>query len=120
MNCITDPKVQRILALVEVDKRELDREALLFLLNSREGRWFLMRFFDRTDIFGNAFNADALVNAYSEGRRSVGIGILSDIKELGMDGLKLKQQDESEYASLIAETYELKKKLIESMEDDYG
>ena len=118
MDCVTDPTLQRLLDLVEVDKREMDRNALLFLLNSKEGRWFLMRLFDRTDIFGSAFNSDALINAYSEGRRSVGINILSDIKGLGMDGLKLKQQAEAEYAKLIADSYEMKKKLIESMKEN--
>lgn len=121
MECITDPKLQRLLELVEVDKREIDRESLLFLLNSREGRWFLMRLLDRTDTFGNVFCADSHTNAYNEGRRSIGIGILSDIRGLGMDGLILKQQAETEYAKLIADSYEMKKKLIEAMkENEYG
>jgi hypothetical protein len=118
MNCITDPNLQRLLELVEVDKQEMDRESLLYLLNSREGRWFLMRLLDKTDLFGNTFHADSLVNAYSEGRRSIGINILSDIKALGMDGLKLKQQAETEYASLIAESYEMKRKMMETMKED--
>lgn len=121
MDCITDPKLQRLLELVEVDKQKLDRESLFFLLSSREGRWFLMRLLDRTDTFGNVFSSDSHKNAYNEGRRSVGISILSEIRGLGMDGLALKQQAESEYAKLIADSYEMKKKLIESMkEDDYG
>lgn len=118
MQTITDLKLHKLLELVEVDKQKLDRESLLFLLSHTEGRWFLMRLFDRTDLFGNTFNTDALINAYSEGRRSVGINILSDIKGLGMDGLKLKQQAEAEYAKLIADSYEMKKKLIESTKEN--
>ena len=120
MDCITDPKLQRLLELVEVDKSVIDREALLFLLNSREGRWFLMRLLDRTDVFGNVFCDSPHTNAYNEGRRSIGINILSDITALGMDGLKLKHQAETEYAKIIADSYEMRKKLIESMkENDY-
>lgn len=120
MQTITDPKLHKLLELVEVDKHKLDRESLLFLLSHTEGRWFLMRLFDRTDLFGNTFNTDALVNAYSEGRRSIGIGILSDIKSLGMEGLKLKQEAESEYAKLIEEAVETKRKLIKAWEEEHG
>lgn len=121
MDCITDPKIERVLRLVEADKQEIDRDALLFLLGCREGRWFLMRLLDRTDTFGNVFCSDTAMNAYNEGRRSIGINILSDITALGMDGLKLKHLAENEYAKTIADSYELKKKLIEAMkEDSYG
>ena len=115
---IFDEKLNEILQLVEVDKAAMDKEALLFLLNSKEGRWFLMRLLDRTDVFSNTFRCDAAAAAYCEGRRSVGIDVMTDITSMGVEGLKLKQMAELEYAQLIQDAYEMRKKLIEQHESE--
>ena len=76
--------------------RRLDQSALLSLLKNKEGRWFLMRMLDATGINSNSFTGNS-TTFFNEGKRQVGLELLSRISELGINAVKLKQKAELEY-----------------------
>lgn len=78
----------------ELQKR--DQDALLTILNSESGRWFLMRLLDKTKVNADSFTGNSQT-FYNEGMRKVGLLILNDIQNLGITGVKLKQKAELEY-----------------------
>ena len=78
----------------ELQKR--DQDALLTILNSESGRWFLMRLLDKTKVNADNFTGNSQP-FYNEGMRKVGLLILNDIQNLGITGVKLKQKAELEY-----------------------
>lgn len=78
----------------ELQKR--DQDALLTILNSESGRWFLMRLLDKTKVNADNFTGNSQT-FYNEGMRKVGLLILNDIQNLGITGVKLKQKAELEY-----------------------
>ena len=55
-----------------------DKEALLDLLGSESGRWFLMRMLDVTKVNSMCFTGNSKT-FYNEGRRDVGLGIIKSI-----------------------------------------
>jgi hypothetical protein len=58
-----------------------DKEALLDLLGSESGRWFLMRMLDATKVNSMCFTGNSKT-FYNEGRRDVGLGIIKSILAL--------------------------------------
>lgn len=78
------------------DMAKRDRAALLELLGSPLGRWFLMRLFDRCYLFSDTFTGNSKTFQL-EGMRKVGLLYLQDISGLGVDAVKLKQEAEIEY-----------------------
>lgn len=105
--------------MLEFLQREIHRqdiEALWFLLKSKEGRWFLMRLLDETRIHAKTFTGNSNT-FYNEGRRDVGIGILSSIAELGIEAIKYKQKAEIEYVQSQMKARELAKDNLENKED---
>lgn len=78
----------------ELQKR--DQDALLTILNSESGRWFLMRLLDKTKVNADNFTGNSQT-FYNEGMRKVGLLIPNDIQNLGITGVKLKQKAELEY-----------------------
>lgn len=81
-----------------------DRAALLSLMHSAEGRWFIMRLFERCHLFGGTAFAEDNVNRLlvMEGERRVGLHIQNIItadKEL----LSEKQKAEREYCETLNE-----------------
>ena len=72
----------------ELQKR--DQDALLTILNSESGRWFLMRLLDKTKVNADNFTGNSQT-FYNEGMRKVGLLILNDIQ------VELKQKAELEY-----------------------
>lgn len=85
----------------EKELARLDEEALLYLMNDRRGRWFMMRIFDYTFMNATTFSRDAAMAAFNEGKRSVG---LKYHRELTQDAqhIALKQLAEQEYGETMS------------------
>lgn len=91
-----DSKHERLARFMQQEMRRNDEQALMEILNSKNGRWFLMRFLDRTRVLGETFTGNSQT-FYNEGLRKAGLLILSDIQQLGLEAVKLKQLAEIEY-----------------------
>ena len=74
--------------------QRLDQEALNYVLADRKGRWFLMRLLDRARVNVPPFHRSALITAYNEGRRSVGLEYLAMLTR-DVDHITKKQQAEN-------------------------
>lgn len=85
-------------ALMQYKKREKDQRAIYEIMTSPSGRWFITRLLDATGINAKSFTGNS-ETFYREGKRAIGIHVLKQIESLGLDGLKLKQQAEMEYAN---------------------
>lgn len=94
-----------------------DKEALLDLLGSESGRWFLMRMLDVTKVNSMCFTGNSKT-FYNEGRRDVGLGIIKSILALGLQGIELKQQAEMEYAEFQLKLQELAVEYIDNNKED--
>ena len=81
-----------------------DRAALGYLLNHPDGRWFLMRLFERCHLIGGGVFPEDNVNRLLilEGERRVGLHIQNLITS-DMEALASKQTAESEYHALMNE-----------------
>lgn len=95
-----------------------DKEALLDLLGSESGRWFLMRMLDVTKVNSMCFTGNSKT-FYNEGRRDVGLGIIKSILALGLQGIELKQQAEMEYAEFQLKLQELAVEYIDNNKEEY-
>lgn len=84
--------------------KDLSDNALLFILRSKEGRWFLMTLFNDTKLFNNTFTGNSQT-FFNEGMREVGRTIFNRINTLGPEAVKLRQQGELEYAEVMREFY---------------
>lgn len=94
-----------------------DKEALLDLLGSESGRWFLMRMLDVTKVNSMCFTGNSKT-FYNEGRRDVGLGIIKSILALGLQGIELKQQAEMEYAEFQLKLQELAMEYVDNNKED--
>lgn len=94
-----------------------DKEALLDLLGSESGRWFLMRMLDVTKVNSMCFTGNSKT-FYNEGRRDVGLGIIKSILALGLQGIELKQQAEMEYAEFQLKLQELAVEYIDNNKEE--
>jgi hypothetical protein len=94
-----------------------DKEALLDLLGSESGRWFLMRMLDATKVNSMCFTGNSKT-FYNEGRRDVGLGIIKSILALGLQGIELKQQAEMEYAEFQLKLQELAVEYIDNNKEE--
>ncbi len=94
-----------------------DKEALLDLLGSESGRWFLMRMLDVTKVNSMCFTGSSKT-FYNEGRRDVGLGIIKSILALGLQGIELKQQAEMEYAEFQLKLQELAMEYVDNNKED--
>nr|DAH63675.1 MAG TPA: hypothetical protein [Caudoviricetes sp.] len=94
-----------------------DKEALLDLLGSESGRWFLMRMLDVTKVNSMCFTGNSKT-FYNEGRRDVGLGIIKSILALGLQGIKLKQQAEMEYAEFQLKLQELAVEYVDNNKEE--
>lgn len=81
--------------------QRLDNEALNYLLNDKKGRWFLMRLLDRARVNVPTFHRSAVIAAYNEGRRAIGLEYLAMLTT-DVNHITKKQQAEREYADTIA------------------
>lgn len=94
-----------------------DKEALLDLLGSESGRWFLMRMLDVTKVNSMCFTGNSKT-IYNEGRRDVGLGIIKSILALGLQGIELKQQAEMEYAEFQLKLQELAVEYVDNNKEE--
>lgn len=94
-----------------------DKEALLDLLGSESGRWFLMRMLDVTKVNSMCFTGNSKT-FYNEGRRDVGLGIIKSILALGLQGIELKQQAEMEYAEFQMKLQELAVEYVDNNKEE--
>lgn len=94
-----------------------DKEALLDLLGSESGRWFLMRMLDVTKVNSMCFTGNSKT-FYNEGRRDVGLGIIKSILALGLQGIELKQQAEMEYAEFQLKLQELAVEYVDNNREE--
>ena len=94
-----------------------DKEALLDLLGSESGRWFLMRMLDVTKVNSMCFTGNSKT-FYNEGRRDVGLGIIKCILALGLQGIELKQQAEMEYAEFQLKLQELAVEYVDNNKEE--
>jgi len=78
------------------EMQDKDKAALMALLDSPSGRWFLMRLFDRCYLFSDTFTGNSKTFQL-EGMRKVALLYLQDITQLGLEAVELKQQAECEY-----------------------
>lgn len=101
---------------MEITRR--DQQALTALLNSPDGRWFLMRLLDATKVNAVCFTGNSKT-FYNEGRRDVGLSILADVAKLGIEGIKLKQMAEMEYIEFQTNARELATEYVDNKEDMY-
>lgn len=94
-----------------------DKEALLDLLGSESGRWFLMRMLDVTKVNSMCFTGNSKT-FYNEGRRDVGLGIIKSILALGLQGIELKQRAEMEYAEFQLKLQELAVEYVDNNKEE--
>lgn len=94
-----------------------DKEALLDLLGSESGRWFLMRMLDVTKVNSMCFTGNSKT-FYNEGSRDVGLGIIKSILALGLQGIELKQQAEMEYAEFQLKLQELAVEYVDNNKEE--
>ena len=94
-----------------------DTEALLDLLGSKRGRWFLLRMLDVTKVNSMCFTGNSKT-FYNEGRRDVGLGIIKSILALGLQGIELKQQAEMEYAEFQLKLQELAVEYVDNNKEE--
>lgn len=94
---ITDEKSGKLVTELHAYKIRRDLDSLKFLLDNELGRWFLMRLFDRCDLFASGFNSDASIMAFIQGKREIGLMYLGDIKTLGTSAVDKKLLAEKEY-----------------------
>lgn len=81
--------------------QRLDNEALNYLLDDKKGRWFLMRLLDRARVNVPTFHRSAVITAYNEGRRAIGLEYMAMLTT-DVNHITKKQQAEREYADTMA------------------
>lgn len=90
LSSITDKERSKIQRRYFEENVRKDVDTLKWILDNAEGRYFLMRLFDRCKIFAK--------NAGEESARSVGLGVYEDIvSNFGKEGVELRQKAELEY-----------------------
>jgi hypothetical protein len=90
----------------QAEIRHKDEEALMELLLTPSGRWFLMRLLDAAKVNAPCFTGNSQT-FYNEGRREVGLMLLNNIAALGLEGIKLKQEAEIEYIKMQQKAREI-------------
>lgn len=111
-----DSLQERLARYMQEELQRKDAEALIDLLNSESGRWFLMRLLDRTKVTADTFTGDNHT-FYNEGMRKVGLLLLQDIASLGINAVKLKQRAEIEYIETQMRAREIATETIKRQEE---
>lgn len=110
-----DKRQQLLTAYILKEQARRDRESLVEILSSESGRWFLMRLLDATKVNAVCFTGNSKT-FYNEGRRDVGLGVIKSISALGLEGIRLKQQAEMEYAEFQLKLQELATEYVDDKE----
>lgn len=90
----------------QAEIRRRDEAALMEILQSENGRWFLMRLLDATKVNAPCFTGNSQT-FYNEGRREVGLQLLNSVAALGLKGIEYKQQAEIEYIKMQQKAREI-------------
>lgn len=98
-----DGNVMGINELYQRKIAERDKKALRSLLATKEGRWFLIRLIERTQLYSRAYRSETNDLLIFEGRRRVGLELINDIADLGEEELLRKQLAEREYINVQKE-----------------
>ena len=75
----------------------LDNDALMSVMDTKEGRWSMMRLFDKCNLFQSTFTGNSQT-FFNEGVRWVGLQYLNALKST-KHGLELYHTAEKEYAA---------------------
>lgn len=110
-----DKKQQLLTSYILKEQARRDKNSLVEILSTESGRWFLMRLLDATKVNAICFTGNSKT-FYNEGRRDVGLGIIKSISALGLEGIKLKQQAEMEYAEFQLKLQELATEYVDDKE----
>ena len=110
-------KMERMLSQRVANK---DRAALRYLLASEDGRWFLMRFFERCHLISAANPSVAVDSEFFvwEGERRSGLATLNAVCSLGEEALAGKQLAEREYYAFQREQDRLRREAEEGDNED--
>lgn len=112
MLSITNEKANRMAKLKRGYENNYDNKCLMGLMSTKDGRWFMMRLFDRCKVFQPTYTGDNQT-FFNEGMRKVALDYLTAIKS-SKEGIKLYHLAEQEYA----ETMETYNKLIEELKEE--
>jgi hypothetical protein len=77
--------------------RDEELEDVRFLLKSEQGKRFMWRYLKKCKIFHSIWHASALIH-FEEGRRQVGLEILSDITEASPPALVEMMTNKEKYS----------------------
>lgn len=110
-----DKRQQELAKYMAMETARRDQQALTELLSTESGRWFLMRLLDATKVNAVCFTGNSKT-FYNEGRRDVGLSILSDVAKLGVNGIRRKQQAEMEYIEFQMKARELATEYVDNKE----
>ena len=110
-----DKRQQLLTAYILKEQARRDRESLVEILSSESGRWFLMRLLDAAKVNAVCFTGNSKT-FYNEGRRDIGLGVIKSISALGLEGIRLKQQAEMEYAEFQLKLQELATEYVNDKE----
>jgi dihydroorotase len=84
---------RKLLAAHEELHAHQHRNDLIAVMNAPEGRRFLWQLIGSAGVFQQSFAADPMATAFNEGRRSIGLALLSRLQDESPD-LYLKAQGE--------------------------
>lgn len=109
-------KLEQMIAKKTTEK---DEAALRYLLASADGRWFLMRFFERCHLLAAATPSIAMESDYFiwEGERRSALTTLNGVRSLGKEGLDGKQLAEREYFAFQEQLDRLRQEAEEGEDD---
>lgn len=95
-----------------------DEEALRYMLATEEGRWFVMRLFERCHIFSTTCPETSRPQEYFlwEGERRAALQTMQAISMLGREGLDARHKAESEYYEFEKQIERLRKEAEEGDE----
>lgn len=85
---------------IERDDRQRERNDIIEVLRSPEGRRFVYRILIETGVFNSTFNKETLVMAFLEGRRANGLWLLGELEKSQPEALlQMQREDRSKKTS---------------------
>lgn len=82
------------------EKMELDNfsKDFIWIMKRKQGRAFIFKMLERSNVFGISFNTNAMTMAFNEGNRNFGLKLLNDIMSICPENysLMMKEQKKDE------------------------
>ncbi len=94
----SDKSTARRAEFFEIAKATKDRDVLKRLLASEDFRWFFLRLLRTCKVYQDTYTGDN-DTFRNEGMRRIGLILLKQVEDLGLEGLKLKQLAEIEHVN---------------------